>query len=80
MMDKTFVIEIDIDEPLWDKYNAYSCAQLKEKYKDTYIKGGLNQKGIKKDIWIPKTYDEWFKEIKFPKIGKKSKSNNYIRS
>jgi hypothetical protein len=70
-MNKIFVTEIDIDEPLWDKYNAYSCAQLKEKYKDTYIKGGLNQKGIKKDIWIPKTYDEWFKEIKFPKIGKK---------
>ena len=70
-MKKTFVIEVDIGKPLWDMYNEYSCKQLKLKFKNTYLRKGNNGSGIKKDIWIPKSYEEWFSKIKFPMIGRK---------
>jgi|TARA_R110002020_G_scaffold59967_2_gene162986 hypothetical protein len=56
-------------------YSRYHCAQLAEKYKDTYEEGkktGDFESNINHDIWIPKSFDEWFRMVKFPRIGRKN--------
>ena len=52
-------------------YNQYSCDQINLKFKNSYIRKNNNSSGINHDIWIPKTYEEWFNKIKFPKKGRK---------
>tara|TARA_R100001198_G_C5024953_1_gene93603 strand:+ start:96 stop:314 length:219 start_codon:yes stop_codon:yes gene_type:complete len=66
---KKFIVEVSVDEPLWDMYNKYSCNQMKLKFKDSRK---VDNPIIHHDIWIPKTYEEWFNKIKFPKEGKKN--------
>ena len=56
-------------------YSRYHCAQLAEKYKDTYEEGkktGDFESNINHDIWIPNSFDEWFRMVKFPRIGRKN--------
>ena len=65
-MKKKFIVEVDIGEPLWDMYNQYSCNQIKLKFKDSRK---IDNPIIYNDIWIPKTYEEWFSKIIFPKEG-----------
>ena len=68
-MKKKFIVEVSIDEPLWDMYNQYSCNQIKLKFKNSYMRKDNDDSGINHDIWIPKTYEEWFSKIIFPKEG-----------
>tara|TARA_Y100001963_G_scaffold158713_1_gene259333 strand:+ start:1058 stop:1252 length:195 start_codon:yes stop_codon:yes gene_type:complete len=59
---------------LKDIYHRYCCFQLNEKFKDAREEGkktGDFTSKINHDIWIPKSFDEWFLKIKFPNIGKK---------
>tara|TARA_Y100000813_G_C23887459_1_gene223264 strand:- start:209 stop:421 length:213 start_codon:yes stop_codon:yes gene_type:complete len=63
---KRFIVEVSVDEPLWDMYNQYSCNQVKLKFKDSRK---IDNPTINHDIWVPKTYEEWFSKIKFPKEG-----------
>ena len=65
-MKKKFIVEVDIGEPLWDMYNQYSCNQIKLKFKDSRK---IDNPIIYNNIWIPKTYEEWFSKIIFPKEG-----------
>jgi len=66
---KKFIVEVDIGIPLWDMYNQYSCNQIKLKFKNSYMRKDNDDSGINYDIWIPKTYEEWFSKIIFPKEG-----------
>ena len=68
-MKKKFIVEVSIDEPLWDMYNQYCCNQINLKFKNTYMRKDNDGSGINHDIWIPKTYEEWFSKIIFPKEG-----------
>jgi len=68
---KKFIVEVDIGKPLWDMYNQYSCDQINLKFKNSYMRKNNNSSGINHNIWIPKTYEEWFNKIKFPKKGRK---------
>ena len=68
-MKKKFIVEVDIGIPLWDMYNKYSCNQINLKFKNTYMRKDNDGSGINHDIWIPKTYEEWFSKIIFPKEG-----------
>ena len=65
-MKKKFIVEVDIGKPLWDMYNQYSCNQMRLKFKDSRK---IDNPIIYNDIWIPKTYEEWFSKIIFPKEG-----------
>ena len=71
-MKKKFVVEVSVDESLWNMYNEYSSNQIKLKFKNSYIRKDSNGSGINYNIWVPKTYEEWFNKIKFPKKGKKN--------
>tara|TARA_R110001592_G_scaffold201901_1_gene451103 strand:+ start:73 stop:279 length:207 start_codon:yes stop_codon:yes gene_type:complete len=65
---KKVIVEVSIEEPLWDMYNEYSCNQIKLKFKNTRKN---NKPVINHSIWVPTTYEEWFNKIKFPKEGQK---------
>ncbi len=68
-MKKKFVVEVSIDKPLWDMYNQYSCNQMRLKFKNSPTRKDNDGSGINYNIWVPKSYEEWFSKIKFPKEG-----------
>ena len=42
---------------------------MNDLYVGKYIRKNNDGSGINHDIWIPKTYEEWFNKIIFPKEG-----------
>ena len=55
----------------WNLYFQYKGKQMELKYVNSEMRKGNDGSGINYDIWIPKTYEEWFNKIKFPRKGLK---------
>jgi hypothetical protein len=67
---------------LKDIYHRYCCFQLNEKFKDAREEGkktGDFTSKINHDIWIPKSFNEWFRMVKFPDIGMKNDKKNIYK-